>query len=99
MLPRTHDARVPLRGLSRGGLRGRRPGAAVRAHDAGERPGGARRRCRVSVGSDDPGFFNYSDYEHNMMRAVRLGVTASVRATDRLSFLGELRSENFEDVS
>jgi hypothetical protein len=53
----------------------------------------------VSVGSDDPGFFNYSDYEHNMMRAVRLGVTASVRATDRLSFLGELRSENFEDVS
>jgi hypothetical protein len=52
----------------------------------------------VSVGSDDPGFFNYSDYEHNTLREVRLGVTASVRATDRLSFLGELRSENFESL-
>jgi len=52
----------------------------------------------VSVGEDDPGFFNYSDYEHNTLREVRLGVTASVRATDRLSFLGELRSENFENV-
>jgi hypothetical protein len=52
----------------------------------------------VSVGPDDPGFFNYSDYERNTMRSVRLGVTASVRATDRLSFLSEIRSENFEDV-
>jgi hypothetical protein len=52
----------------------------------------------VSVGPDDPGFFNYSDYEHNTMRTVRLGVTASVRATERLSFLSEIRSENFEDV-
>ena len=53
----------------------------------------------VSVGPDDPGFFNYSDYEHNTMRVVRLGVAAAVRVTDRLSLLGELRSENFEDVS
>ena len=52
----------------------------------------------VSVAPEDPGFFNYSDYEHNTLREVRLGVTASVRASDRLSFLGELRSENFEDV-
>jgi hypothetical protein len=49
----------------------------------------------VSVSPDDPGFFNYSDYEHNTLREVRLGVTASVRATDRLSFLGEMRTENF----
>jgi hypothetical protein len=52
----------------------------------------------VSVASDDPGFFNYSDYEHNTLRELRLGVTAAVRATDRLSFLGEMRSENFNAV-
>ena len=53
----------------------------------------------VSVASEDPGFFNYSDYEHSTMREIRLGVTASVRATDRVSFLGEVRSENFSHVS
>jgi hypothetical protein len=52
----------------------------------------------VSVAPDDPGFFNYSDYEHNTLREVRLGVTGSVRASDRLSFLGEVRNENFGDV-
>ena len=52
----------------------------------------------VSVAPDDPGFFNYSDYELNTLREVRLGVTASMRASDRLSFLGEVRSENFQDV-
>src|SRR5687767_6900154 len=52
----------------------------------------------VSIAPDDPGFFNYSDYEHNTLREVRIGVTASVRATDRLSFLGEMRSENFHTV-
>ena len=27
----------------------------------------------VSVAPDDPGFFNYSDYEHNTLREMRLG--------------------------
>src|SRR5688572_20856808 len=53
----------------------------------------------VSFAPQDPGFFNYSDYEHSTLRELRFGVSASVRATDRLSFLGELRSENFERVS
>lgn len=52
----------------------------------------------ASIAENDPGFFNYSDYEHNTLREVRLGVAASVRATERISFLAELRSENFEDV-
>jgi hypothetical protein len=52
----------------------------------------------VSVGPDDPGFFNYTDYEHNTLRELRIGVTAAVRASHRLSFLGELRSENFDSV-
>jgi len=53
----------------------------------------------VSFAPQDPGFFNYSDYEHSTLREIRFGVSASVRATDRLSFLGEMRSENFEHVS
>ncbi|MBI2827758.1 MAG: hypothetical protein HYX77_00625 [Acidobacteria bacterium] len=53
----------------------------------------------VSIAPEDPGFFNYSDYEHSTLREFRLGVTASVRATDRISFLGEVRSENFGHVS
>jgi hypothetical protein len=53
----------------------------------------------VSIAPEDPGFFNYSDYEHSTLREIRLGVTVSVRATDRISFLGEVRSENFGRVS
>jgi hypothetical protein len=53
----------------------------------------------VSAAPDDRGFFNYTDYEHSALREVRFGVTASVRASDRISFLGELRSENFDHVS
>lgn len=52
----------------------------------------------VSVAPDDPGYFNYSDYEHSTLRAIRLGVAAAVRASERLSFLAEFRSENFESV-
>jgi hypothetical protein len=53
----------------------------------------------VSIAPEDEGFFNYSDYEHSTLREVRFGVTASVRATDRLSFLGEVRSENFSHLA
>jgi hypothetical protein len=44
--------------------------------------------------ADDPGFFNYTDYEHSALRMLRVGVTAAVKAGNRLSLLGELRSEN-----
>jgi hypothetical protein len=53
----------------------------------------------VSFAPQDPGFFNYSDYGHSTLRELRFGVSAAVRATDRISFLGELRSENFERLS
>jgi hypothetical protein len=48
---------------------------------------------------NDPGYFNYADYEHNTLREVRFGLTASMRASSRLAILGELRSENFDHVS
>jgi hypothetical protein len=43
---------------------------------------------------DDTGFFNYSDYEHSTVRMLRLDVNASVRATEQIALLAELRSEN-----
>jgi hypothetical protein len=42
----------------------------------------------------ESGWFNYTDYEHSTMRLARMGVTADVRITDRVSFLAEMRSEN-----
>jgi hypothetical protein len=47
-----------------------------------------------SVCADDTGFFNYTDYEHSALRMVRIDLTASVRATQRLSFLAEVRTED-----
>lgn len=44
---------------------------------------------------DDRGaWFNYTDYEHNVLRLIRFGVSASVRITDRVALLGEVRTEN-----
>lgn len=50
----------------------------------------------ASFGREDPGFFNYTDYEHSALRLFRVDVTGSLRAGDHLSLLGELRSENVD---
>ncbi|HTM05346.1 MAG TPA: hypothetical protein VL173_17670 [Vicinamibacterales bacterium] len=50
----------------------------------------------VSVAPEDTGFFNYGDYEHSMLREFRLGLSVAVRATDRISILGQIRSENMD---
>jgi len=44
--------------------------------------------------ADDTGFFNYTDYEHSALRMVRFDIGASLKAGERLTVLGELRSEN-----
>jgi hypothetical protein len=60
---------------------------------------------RVTLGTDvtisasptddtDGAWFNYTDYEHNALRLVRLAVTADVRLAERVSVLTEVRSEN-----
>src|SRR5262249_30800562 len=49
-----------------------------------------------AFGSEDPGFFNYTDYEHSALRMLRLDLSASVKASDHLSVLAEVRSENGE---
>ena len=49
-----------------------------------------------TIAPEDTGFFNYSDYEHSTLRQFRVGVSLLVRATDRISVLGEFRSENLD---
>lgn len=48
----------------------------------------------ATMGSDDPGFFNYTDYEDSTLRMLRLDLTASLRAGSHVSLLGEVRSQN-----
>jgi hypothetical protein len=44
---------------------------------------------------DESAWFNYTDYEHNALRMMRLGVAAAWRPAEWLAFVGELRSEDF----
>jgi hypothetical protein len=53
----------------------------------------------ASIAPDDPGFFNYSDYEHSTLRELRLALGARVRLTDRVSVLGDVRTENFDRLA
>ena len=61
---------------------------------------------RVTLGGDaavtfapqDPGFFNFTDYEHSALRGVRLDLTASIKADSHLSFLADIRDENGDDL-
>jgi hypothetical protein len=50
----------------------------------------------ASFGSRDPGFFDYTDYEHSALRLLRIDVSASVKAGPHLAILAELRTENFD---
>jgi hypothetical protein len=57
---------------------------------------------RLTLGGDvaasfaprDPGYFNYTDYEHSALRLLRIDVTAALKAGDHFSILGDVRSEN-----
>jgi hypothetical protein len=50
----------------------------------------------ASIAPEDLGFFNYSDYEHSTLREFRVGVSAMIRAAERVAVLAEIRSENLE---
>lgn len=47
----------------------------------------------VGIAARDPAYFNYTDYDHNALRLLRLSVSGEVRANDRLWFLGEVVDE------
>jgi hypothetical protein len=50
----------------------------------------------VAIAPQDLGFFNYSDYGHSTLREFRAGVSAMVRAAERVAVLAEIRSENLD---
>src|SRR5581483_286513 len=52
----------------------------------------------VSFAPNDPGFFNYTDYQESALRLLRIDVTAALNAGEHISVLADVRSENaFED--
>src|SRR5215208_3721279 len=48
----------------------------------------------ATYGTDDPGFFDYTDYEHSTLRMLRINVSAAVKANEHLALVGDLQSEN-----
>jgi hypothetical protein len=48
----------------------------------------------ATVGPGDPGYFNYTDYEDSTLRMLRVDLTASLRAGNHVSLLGDVRSQN-----
>jgi len=53
----------------------------------------------ASMAPEDLGFFNYTSYEVSTIRQLRVGVSGLVRLADRVSVLGEVRSDNFRGIS
>ena len=47
----------------------------------------------LTVGTSDPGYFNFTDYERSTLRLVRFDVVAALRANSHLSCVAELRAE------
>lgn len=47
-----------------------------------------------SMAAKDPGFYNYTDYEHSALRLLRIDLSAIGKAGDHLAVLGEVRNEN-----
>lgn len=50
----------------------------------------------ASVAPADPGFYNYTDYEHSALRMLRVDVSAMLNAGDHVAVLGEVRAENVD---
>jgi hypothetical protein len=48
----------------------------------------------ATVGPDDTGFFNYSDYDHSTLRMFRVDLTGAFTISPHLAVLTEVRTEN-----
>src|SRR2546428_6658368 len=51
----------------------------------------------ISFAPNDPGFFNYTDYDESALRLLRLDLTAAFNAGEHVAILGDVRSENAFD--
>jgi hypothetical protein len=47
----------------------------------------------ATIGSHDPGFFNYASYDYSPLRNVRVVLNSSLRVTRRFELLGQLRTD------
>src|SRR4051812_36927161 len=52
----------------------------------------------ATFGSDDPGFFDYTDYEHSALRMLRVDIAASAKLNPHVTLLGEVRTENIDSL-
>ena len=51
-------------------------------------------KASATIAPEDPGFFNYTDYEQNALRMLRLGVSTGVSFGARVAVLSEIRTES-----
>src|SRR5688500_2334542 len=47
---------------------------------------------------DETAFFNYTDYEHNALRMIRLAVASSWQPVAPIALVAEIRSEDLHDI-
>lgn len=52
----------------------------------------------AAIAARDEGYFNYTDYEHSALRLIRLALTAAWQPTDRIAVLGDVRTENWDQL-
>ena len=52
----------------------------------------------ASFGGGDPGFFNYTDYDHSALRTLRIDLTGAVTAGSHVTVLAEMRTENVDGI-
>jgi hypothetical protein len=52
----------------------------------------------ATYGSEDPGFFNFTDYDHSALRMLRIDVAATAKIGPHLALLGEVRTENVDSL-
>lgn len=70
------------------------PSEPIRLFDGRVRLGG---EVTFTLGEkDDEAFFNYTDYERNTLRTIRLAASGIWQPVSRLAFLAEVRTDDFE---
>ena len=72
------------------------PGGPVTALDGRLSVGG---EVSATFGDEDhTAYFNYTDYEHNTLRMLRIALAAAWRPISRIELVGEVRSEDLHQV-
>jgi hypothetical protein len=52
----------------------------------------------ASIAPEDTGFFNYTDYEHSVLRLFRVDLTTSITLSPHFAVLAEIRDENIDTL-